>query len=221
MHTPARSLVVSALVLQLAVAPPVMAENCYPGAWGPLDPDPKLVQPMAFSIHGESVYAEGQITDGTAARFRTFLASNPLPEGTWIWLMSGGGNLDEGLELGKLIRERKFNTGVTRECFSSCTFTFLGGVKRSMLSWDMYGVHQFSFRSAPNADTAASDAQKVSVTLYNYVRSMGVDTRLIDEMVKADQTQVNSLSVDRLRALKVVNAPPNMVDPTPNQPTCQ
>src|SRR5215510_2285369 len=103
-------------------------------------------------IYGEGtvvIKMDGEIVKGSTEAFRQFLRENQYPAGTTVYLHSTGGDLGEGLDLGKLIRERKFNTaiGTTRSktfgmdwsegeapasgaCLSACTFTFLGGVER-------------------------------------------------------------------------------------------
>ncbi len=68
-----------------------------------LDQPPKKVR---------AVIANGKIERGTTARFTSTVQSNSLPAGTDVYLISPGGDLDEGLSLGRAIRERQFNTSV-------------------------------------------------------------------------------------------------------------
>ena len=64
-------------------------------------------------IEGTNVIMmNGEIVTGSTEAFRKFLRENQYPAGTTVYLNSTGGDLDEGLDLGKLIRERKFNTAI-------------------------------------------------------------------------------------------------------------
>jgi hypothetical protein len=172
-------------------------------------------------VNETGIMAEGRIVAGTSDRLRSFLQSNPLPPGTPIYLSSPGGNLGEGLNLGSLIRQHRFDTVIGSDrilvpsgyprpvigpsgCLSSCTFAFLGGVDRRMLSDDLYGVHRFYSTGPTSPATAEEDAQITTAALFGYVRSMGVDPGLIEEMVKEGKTAVNALSKDRLAALRVL-----------------
>ncbi len=54
-------------------------------------------------------YLNGRIDDGAAERFRDELARREIPSAT-VYLNSRGGDLAQGMELGRLIRERGFST---------------------------------------------------------------------------------------------------------------
>src|SRR5208283_50010 len=56
---------------------------------------------------------------------------------------SPGGNLGEGLDIGRYIRDRKLDTMVHGGCASACSYAFLGGVKR-LAPTNSIGLHQFS-----------------------------------------------------------------------------
>ena len=58
------------------------------------------------------VQADGVITKNTPQQFSQFLANHDVPAGSDVYFMSGGGNLEAGLKLGRLIREHGMNTVV-------------------------------------------------------------------------------------------------------------
>ncbi len=169
---------------------------------------------------------------GTTDDFRAFLQANPLPAGTPVYLSSGGGNVLGGLKLGQLIRERRFDTVIGRfdetamsevpgadltkptvfgahsirasACMSACTFAFLGGIDRRVHSSDLYGVHRMYSDKVTDPDQAMAIAQILTAEVLSYVRSMGADPGLIEDMVKEGKTSVLGLSTERLVALRVV-----------------
>ncbi|MFG6080337.1 hypothetical protein ACEUZ9_000887 [Paracoccus litorisediminis] len=99
------------------------------------------------------IRAHGMIDDGAAERFREFVEGRKFNStgGIQVHLSSPGGNLLEGVELGRLIRAYRMSTvvsdsvpsgeytsGVTRAeplnymttCASACNFAFFGGIVR-------------------------------------------------------------------------------------------
>jgi len=63
-----------------------------------------------------------------------------------VWLDSGGGNLSEGIKMGRLLRARQAFVRVAEgmSCVSSCSVAFLGGVVRVVDPGATYEVHMFS-----------------------------------------------------------------------------
>src|SRR5258705_13190166 len=65
---------------------------------------------------------------GDADRLRLAISSKY----TEVWLVSGGGNLDEGVKVGEVLRAAQATVRVPRgyRCVSACTVAFLGGAFR-------------------------------------------------------------------------------------------
>ena len=141
--------------------------------------------------NGDIVLAQGKIERKTEDLFGE--AVKNLPAGTIVLLNSLGGDLIGGLRLGQSIRARDFNTWVMDaqtdksaikdkkilgKCFSSCAYTFLGGVVRRVDKTGQLGVHQFR-----NQDDKldANQAQKISAMLARYLDTMGINRQLLDQ----------------------------------------
>ncbi|MDO8333176.1 MAG: hypothetical protein Q7T35_00720 [Nitrosomonas sp.] len=63
-----------------------------------------------------------------------------------VWFDSSGGNVIEGMEIGRRIRAAQLATRVPRgaRCASICAFAFLGGVLRQVDPGGAFIVHMFS-----------------------------------------------------------------------------
>ena len=107
--------------------------------------------------------AETQFWEGDSAQLRRILNDSarsgiPVEE---AWLFSGGGNLQEGVEIGRVLRENKLtvripNVSRVRKfrpwpeprnevyCVSACTVAFMGGRFRYMDPGTSYEVHSAS-----------------------------------------------------------------------------
>jgi hypothetical protein len=172
-------------------------------------------------LHGNAwtIFADGLIDPEAPVRFKAFIDRNKVPEHSLIHLNSPGGNLLAGMELGRLIRKNRYfiqvhkrgalesssdsnrHKAVPGVCLSACTLTYLGGVFRWLDPKSVYGVHRFS----GSVNFGADAAQIASSIVVQYIREMGADTDLFDEMTKAGKEEINVLSVERLAALGVVN----------------
>ncbi len=84
----------------------------------------------------------GAVTPESGEILRAAIRTNaPIDE---VWLTSGGGNVDGGLAMGRVLREYGLFVRVPKGhfCASSCSLAFLGGALRSVQG--DYGIHMFS-----------------------------------------------------------------------------
>ena len=160
-----------------------------------------------------AIYLDGRIDEGAAGRLRDELARREVTSAA-VYLNSRGGDLGQGMELGRLIRERGFSTYVGRqndrgwipfagECYSACVFAFIGGNYRFYSPRSRIGVHRFS--SLSPADSDADTAQIVSAAIVNYIRKMEVDVGLFERMSRAGKDQILILGKADLEKLRVTN----------------
>jgi hypothetical protein len=170
--------------------------------------DKALAAPITFELANEGrLIATGTIMPGAADAFAAEIAKRGGYVKTVV-LHSPGGSVQDALKIGRLIRERKFNTEVRdgSYCASSCPLVFAGGVERVAGSKAAIGVHQVSALTAAGSATMAdgmSSAQRVSAEVQRYLRDMGVDGQV---WVHAMETPANELfyfKPDELLALKL------------------
>lgn len=86
---------------------------------------------------------EKSFYEGDAARLEQVLSKRGFPE---VLLISGGGNLDEGVKVGEVLRRYGAAVRVPagHQCVSACTVAFLGGVIRTVDKEASYEVHAYS-----------------------------------------------------------------------------
>jgi hypothetical protein len=95
------------------------------------------------------LFAWGHIDSGDSERFRAAIdQAKPIEE---VIFFSGGGDLEEGLQIGRIIRSEKLSTRIRQgmACISACNFMFMGGVVRSIDPGGIFGVHMFANEAAP------------------------------------------------------------------------
>lgn len=71
-----------------------------------------------------------------------------------VWLYSGGGHLDAGIDMGRVLRRHGMTVRVVRgtRCVSACTVAFMGGLFRFVDEGATYEVHAGSWVSGSLGD---------------------------------------------------------------------
>jgi hypothetical protein len=165
--------------------------------------------------HAWTIYATGEIDAEAGKRLAKLIADKHIPAASLLYLHSPGGSLLGGMELGRVIRANllftyigQFNAATKPQskpgyCYSACALAFLGGEYRYLPKGSVYGVHRFFWKesSAGNADVA----QIVSAAVVEYIKSMGVDTKIFALASQAGSTEAVTPSSDELLALNVIN----------------
>lgn len=105
---------------------------------------------MQYSIQqgrgGIVLSLEGKITSGESQRLeraiREAMSRGPISE---VWLNSPGGDADEGMDMGRVLRHYGLATRIPsgNMCGSACSYAFLGGPFRAVERGADYGVHMF------------------------------------------------------------------------------
>ena len=116
----------------------------------------------------KAAWIQGTISEGTYQRFKNLLDSNPGV--THIFLGSEGGNIEEAILIGSLIRERNLTVALSNACYAECLLVFAGGTSR--LIWKPYyalGFNRFRIngkvarRGAPVYDSVGEYLEKMGI----------------------------------------------------------
>jgi hypothetical protein len=111
--------------------------------------------PHEKMFYGQARYKDGSTYPGDSATLESLLArGNAYAQ---VYLSSGGGDLDEGVKVGEVLR--RYNQFVVVpdgfECVSACTVAFLGGRVRDVEPGGAYMVHAYSGVSGVEASDLA------------------------------------------------------------------
>jgi hypothetical protein len=130
---------------------------------------------MEFSRHDtdspvfNGVAARGVIEPGDAAKLQRYLAQLPRKRNRGIYFSSPGGDLAEGIKLGRLLQAGRVKTIVDsyEMCASACALAFLGGVDPNGNRWmsstttSRLGFH--AFRNGDGSTLANTDETQAIV----------------------------------------------------------
>jgi hypothetical protein len=174
--------------------------------------DKRLATPITFELGKDGrLIATGTIVPGAADAFAAEIDKRGGYVKT-VTLHSPGGSVQDALKIGRMIRERKFNTEVADGgyCASSCPLVFAGGVERIARPKAAIGVHQVSALTAAASATMAdgmSSAQRVSADVQRYLREMGVDSQVWIHAMETPANELFYFKPDELLALKLATSP--------------
>lgn len=172
-----------------------------------------------------AILATGTFEAGDAARLSQVLRG--APGASLVIFQSPGGDAQEGMNVGRVIRQAGLATHLPRGvgCASACTYAFLGGSVRTADPGARYGVHMFSrsghqpflqavqsvIRQHGEAGAAAvirkmeEDSAQFAAKLAYYAIEMGVSLRLLDPNFNTSHSDIRWLTADQLRRFNVVN----------------
>jgi hypothetical protein len=139
-----------------------------------------------------------------------------IPAGTAVLFNSIDGDLNSGIKLGQVLRQKRFNARIGRtklnkktlvesdgQCFSACTLAFAGGVSRRIDPNDQIGI--YALRS--NSKTINENEMRTAINgLSIYLEQMGVDRRLVDQMLQVKGSAVSIISLSNAKLLNLDNS---------------
>jgi hypothetical protein len=145
----------------------------------------------------QALAISGTIGAATATWLRERLDHSHLSTGDVVLLSSRGGNLDQAVIMGEIIRSRGLATAVgtadasghvTRSyCASACVFVYAGGTTRYGIDGSRLGVHRF-VASSPSRDPVA-DAQRITGMILSYMSRMGVGSSVVQAMSETSEVR--------------------------------
>ena len=155
----------------------------------------------------------GRIGPAAASWFRERLDEAHLAPGDAVLLASPGGNLDQAIIMGEIIRSHGLATVVgvadasgrvrPAYCASACVLVYAGGKPRYGVEGSLLGVHRF-VTTAPASDPVA-DAQRTTGMLLGYMTKMGVSSSVVEAM--SETRDVRWLDPKQALAMNLVTDP--------------
>jgi hypothetical protein len=160
-----------------------------------------------------ALVVRGEIGPAAATWLHDKLDDAQLASGDVVLLASPGGNLDQAMIMGEIIRSHGLATAVgtadqTGEvraayCASACVLVFAGGKPRYGIKGSQLGVHRF-VTTTPVHDPVA-EAQRVSGTVLGYMTKMGVSSAVVEAM--SQTRDIRWLPSQEALAMNLITAP--------------
>jgi hypothetical protein len=155
----------------------------------------------------------GTIGAASASWFRDRLDAAALAAGDIVVMTSPGGNLDQAMIMGELVRWRGLATAIAAvdasggltpaRCASACVFVYAGGTSRYGVEGSLLGVHRF-VATVPERDPVA-ETQRTTGMVLSYMTRMGVSSAVVEAMTA--NRDVRWLEPQEAIAMKLVTDP--------------
>jgi hypothetical protein len=159
------------------------------------------------------LFISGKIGAAAANWFRDRLDQAHLAAGDTILMSSPGGDLDQAIIIGEIIRSHGLATAVgvvdasgtirPSYCASACVFVYAGGNKRYGVEGSRLGVHRFA-TATPVRDPVA-EAQRTTGMVLSYLTRMGVSSSVVEAMTET--SNVRWLGASEAAAMNLVTNP--------------
>jgi hypothetical protein len=112
---------------------------------------------LRIVVNGRIMLLDGSLGMNAADDVRRALDGHP--DVRVIVLEGPGGRMGPAYAIFRLIRDRRLDTRVERECDSACTVMFLGGAERSLGVYGRLGFHQVGFPGMSRGDMVDANRQ--------------------------------------------------------------
>jgi hypothetical protein len=170
------------------------------------------------SAEVNAILVKGVINQGDTFELQAYIASLPKKPHIVIFLSSPGGNLAEGMKLGRFFYDRKIETTIETKtfCASACALAFLGGRDdsgkplRTKAANSGLGFHSFTREFDKDKSYTADDlkvvVQRTQSTVYvvaDYLKTINTDMDVIRLMLKAQNSEMNFISNDDALTLNI------------------
>jgi hypothetical protein len=165
-----------------------------------------------------AVLLKGRIDDGDTYELQVYIAGLAKKPNVVVYLNSAGGNLREGMRLGRFFFQNKIETVVESktQCASACALAFLGGrdesgkPRRTKASTGGVGFHSFTREFDKDKNYSADDLKTVVQMTQNqvalvaeYLKAVNADLDLLRIMLRATANEMNYLSNDDALAVNI------------------
>jgi hypothetical protein len=155
----------------------------------------------------------GTIGAATASWFRDRLDEAHLAAGDTVLMSSPGGDLNQAIIMGEVIRSRGLVTAVggvdpsghirPAYCASACVLVYAGGESRVGVKGSMLGVHRF-VTLTPGRDPVA-ETQRTAGMVLSYMTRMGVSSAVVEAM--SATSDVRWLGASEAAAMSLITDP--------------
>jgi hypothetical protein len=139
----------------------------------------------------------GDFKDGDYARFKSHFRKKDAVIG--LDLSSDGGDLEEGMQIANLAREKKLSVYVAGECNSICAFVLFAGSKRYLAQDSRIGVHSVS----NSRDVEDLNSRLLTLKLARLSSKLGAPQSAIGKMVTTRPSNITYLDGGDLYALDI------------------
>jgi ATP-dependent protease ClpP protease subunit len=162
------------------------------------------------------VFLSGEITradvDSAALMVGLLKSGRQKIAGNTVWLASNGGDIDAGMELGRLLRDRGVYTlvGKNDQCMSACVFVFMGGERRSVAG--RLGIHRPFFPYTYETPDRQARFRHLTKVLREYIDELDFPASLYEAVMLVPPESIQILTPGELKTYYLEGISPSSED---------
>lgn len=162
------------------------------------------------------VFLSGEITrkdlDSAVVMERLIKSGQQKLVDNTLWLGSGGGDIDVGMDLGRLLRKLGIFTLVDKsdKCLSACVFAFMGGERRSVAG--QLGIHRPYFPYTQDVPDRAARFRHLAKTVKDFVDEMDFPVSLYEAVMLVPPESMQVVSAADLKRFYLEGISPSSED---------
>lgn len=162
------------------------------------------------------VFLSGEITPADVASATVMLglleSGKQTIAGNTVWLASNGGDIDAGMELGRLLRDRGLYTlvGKNDQCMSACVFVFMGGERRSVAG--RLGIHRPFFPYTYDTPDRRARFRHLTKVLREYFDELDFPASLYEAVMLVPPESIQILTPGELKTYYLEGISPSSED---------
>lgn len=162
------------------------------------------------------VFLSGEITradvDSAGVMASLLKSGKQKIAGNSVWLASNGGDIDAGMDLGRLLRKLGIFTviGKNDQCLSACVFAFMGGERRSVTG--QLGIHRPFFPSTQDTPDRQVRFRHLQKTLRAYIEELDFPDSLYEAVMVVPPESMKILAPAELKRFYLEGISPSSED---------
>jgi len=173
-----------------------------------------ILSAMSYSVNSNYlgynlIYASGQIRHGDLYKLQRKYRSLSKQRQTIVVFNSNGGELKEGLKIGRFLKDNRIGSAVRKNsiCASSCALAFLGGRSKSgsklmiLPHSSRLGFHAFYYKNGNYV--RLNKVQKDLSSLFSYTSYVGAPNYLMSKMFDTSSKKMYWVNRRDRRALNL------------------
>ena len=170
----------------------------------------------AAQVDEVRIFLSGEITgrDVESAEMMASLVKRGKQKiaGNTVWFASHGGDIDAGMELGRLLRKWGIFSlvGKNDECMSACVFAFMGGERRSVAG--RLGIHRPYFPFTEDTRDRQSQFRHLEKVLKEFVEELDFPVSLYEAVMLVPPESVQILAPADLKRFYLEGISPSSED---------
>ena len=165
---------------------------------------------LDFELFTATFIMGGEFEQGDTERFINELSKLEHPPEMFFLSDSSGGDLDEAMRIGLMLRASNITVWAGNGCYSACVFALMSGVERGTMEGDM-GLHRPSFNAEYFSSLSPSEAEleykRLTAASTKFLTQMDAPQELIRRMFETDSGNIYILSDEEKETLIPPTAP--------------